>query len=180
RRDFIRPEFLSDVWSKGTIPIDCGESIEGPDTQARLIRHLGIEEDHRVLEIGTGSGFTAAVMSKLAKRVFTIERYRTLSAAAAARIRELKIDNAIASHGDGSRGGTDGPFDRIISWAAFDNVPRPFIEQLTSGGVMICPIGEADMPQDIVRLTKVGSRFERQDIGKVRAQPLNLKIPDFL
>jgi protein-L-isoaspartate(D-aspartate) O-methyltransferase len=124
RRDFIRPEFLSDVWSKRTNPIDCGETIEGADTQARLIRQLGIEEHHRVLEIGTGTGFTAAVMSKLAKRVFTIERFRTLSAAAATRIRELKIDNAIATHGDGSQGGTNGPFDRIITWAAFDNVPR--------------------------------------------------------
>lgn len=180
RRDFIRPEFLSDVWSKRTNPIDCGETIEGADTQARLIRQLGIEEHHRVLEIGTGTGFTAAVMSKLARRVFTIERFRTLSAAAATRIRELKIDNAIATHGDGSQGGTNGPFDRIITWAAFDNVPRPFIEQLTSGGVMICPIGAADEPQDIVRLTKIGSRFEREDIGKIRSQPLNFKIPEFL
>ena len=86
RREFIRPEFFNDVWSKRTIPLDCGESIEGADLQARLIRHLGIEEDHRILEIGTGSGFTAAVMSKLAKRVYSIERYRSLGIAAVTRM----------------------------------------------------------------------------------------------
>ncbi len=180
RREFIRPEFFNDVWSKRTIPLDCGESIEGADLQARLIRHLGIEEDHRILEIGTGSGFTAAVMSKLAKRVYSIERYRSLGIAAVARIKSLKIDNVIISHGDGSRGGSDGPFDRIISWAAFDNVPRPFIEQLTSGGTMICPVGAPDEQQQIVRLTKIGSRFEQEDLGPIRVQMLNTRIPEVL
>ncbi len=180
RREFVRPEFFNTVWSKRTVPLDCGECIEGADLQARFIRLLGIEEDHRILEIGTGSGFTAAVMSKLAKRVYTIERYRSLFTAAAARIKSLKIDNVIASHGDGSNGGSDGPFDRIICWAAFESVPRPFIEQLTSGGVMICPVGAPGEQQEIVRLTKIGSRFEQEDLGPIRVQMLNTRIPEVL
>lgn len=180
RRAFLRPEFFDAAWSNGSIPLDCGETVESPDLQARLISKLDIAQDHRVLEIGTGSGMSAAIMSKLAQRVFSIERYRTLYMAAAARFRELKIDGAIALHGDGTKGGGDGPYDRIISWAAFEAVPRSFVEQLVSGGVMICSVGAADEVQELVRLTKVGSRFEREDLGPIRAQLLNPKIPEIL
>lgn len=180
RRDFIRAEFSDSVWSSRMVPLDCGETLEGVDIQATIIRELEVASGHLVFELGTGSGFTAAVLSKLAKRIYTIERFRTLQESAAARFKQLKIDNIISLHGDASKGCTHGPFDRIVSWAAFEQVPRPFIELLASGGVMICPVGEADAEQDLVRLTKVGSRFEREDLLKIRTQPLNLKVPEVL
>lgn len=172
RRSFVDPQYHGAAWSSRIIPIDCGEVIEGLDQQALILSALGLESDHRVLEVGTGSGYTAAVMGAIAKRVYTIERFSRLHRAAQARMRALKRDNVIASHGDGGSGSGDGPFDRIVVWPAFDAVPRSFIDLLVSGGVLICPIGEAGRPQMLVRLTKVGSRFDREDIGTIRAQPI--------
>ncbi|KPB01499.1 protein-L-isoaspartate(D-aspartate) O-methyltransferase [Ahrensia marina] len=177
RRNFLRSEFHGAAWSKGSIPIDCGETIESVDFQARVINALDIQADSRVLEIGTGSGYTAAVMARLAKRVYTIERYKTLHDAALAQLTAQQLANVVALHGDGSRGVSDGPFDRIVVWAAFDAIPRQFIEQLVSSGVLICAIGAADEPQELVHMTKVGSRYERQDLGNVRMQMLNPRMP---
>lgn len=178
RRMFLRSEFHGAAWGKGSIPIDCGETIESVDFQARIINALDIQPGNRVLEIGTGSGFTASVMARLAKRVYTVERYKTLHSAAVARLSEQQLNNVVALHGDGSRGASDGPFDRIVVWAAFDAIPRPFIEQLVSSGVLICAIGAADAPQELVHMSKVGSRFERLDLGTVRMQMLNPRMPE--
>jgi protein-L-isoaspartate(D-aspartate) O-methyltransferase len=94
------------------------------------------------------------------------------------RLRALKLDNVIASHGDGSKGSPDGPFDRIIAWAAFDGVPRPFVDQLVSGGEMICAIGQEDEKQIVHRLTKVGSRFDAEELGTVRFQMLRTGLAE--
>lgn len=177
RRDFIEAQFRHLATGPRTIPIACGETLEGLDLQARMIHALSVDGGQRVLEIGTGTGYTAALMSKLAKRIYTVERFRTLYQEALHRIRNLGIGNVIASHADGSAGGDDGPFDRIISWVAFETVPRQFVDQLTSGGVMVCAIGEAEQPQALARLTKTGSRFEREDIGTVRFQPIIAGLP---
>jgi protein-L-isoaspartate(D-aspartate) O-methyltransferase len=126
-----------------------------------------------VLEVGTGSGYTAAVMARLAGRVLSLDRYRTLIAEAEQRLSALGISNVILRQADGSAGAAaDGPFDRIVVWAAFEGPPRNFVDQLASGGVMIAPIGPAEEVQTLARLTKLGSRFEREDIGRVRLQPL--------
>ena len=180
RRNFVRNEFQGWAWSKGSLPIDCGETLESLDFQARVIHALDIQPENRVLEIGTGSGYTAAIMAKLAKRVYTLERYKSLHGDAQARFSELQLTNVVAMHGDGSRGASDGPFDRIVAWAAFDAIPRPFVDQLVSTGVLICAIGTADEPQELVRMAKVGSRFERQDLGAVRMQMLNPRMPQHL
>ncbi|MEM5501413.1 protein-L-isoaspartate(D-aspartate) O-methyltransferase [Ahrensia kielensis] len=177
RRDFIRSEFHGAAWSKGSIPIDCGETVESVDFQAQIIHALDIQPENRVLEIGTGSGYTAAVMARLAKRVYTVERYKTLHNAALSCFSALQLTNIVGVHGDGSRGASDGPFDRIVVWAAFETIPRQFIEQLVSSGVLICAIGAADEPQELVHMTKVGSRFERRDLGAVRMQMLNPRMP---
>ena len=177
RRAFADPQYHNAVWSSRTIPIDCGEVIEGLDLQATIIHALKIGEENRVLEIGTGSGYSAAVMGRLAKRVFTIERFKRLNEGAQSVLREATSGNVIAVQGDGAEGSGEGPFDRIVAWAAFDAIPRAFVDQLVSGGVIVCAIGEADMPQVLVRLTKVGSRFEREDIGMVRFQPVVRGLP---
>jgi protein-L-isoaspartate(D-aspartate) O-methyltransferase len=173
RRGFVPSEWHDEAWSDRMLPIECGEAIEGADIQAAVIAALEIQSGHRVLEIGTGSGFTAAVMAKLAGRVITLDRYKTLVRQARERFESLGIANAFVRQADGSNGlAAEGPFDRIVVWAAFDGLPRLFVDQLSSGGIMVAPIGPPEEAQALARLTKTGSRFERQDIGSVRLQPL--------
>jgi protein-L-isoaspartate(D-aspartate) O-methyltransferase len=172
RRGFLSGQFHPLAWSERMLPIECGEAMEGADLQASVIAALGIEPGNRVLEIGTGSGYTAAVMARLAGRVVTIDRYKTLAEQARQRFEALGITNVVARQADGSSGLNEGPFDRIIAWVAFDNLPRFLLDQLSSGGVVIAPIGPDEGEQVLAKLTKVGSRFEREDIGTVRLQPI--------
>jgi len=173
RRGFISGQFHSIAWTDGMLPIECGEAIEGADLQAAVIAALGLEPGNRVLEIGTGSGYTAAVMSRLAGRVVTIDRYKTLTEQAKQRFEALAIGNVIARQADGSNGlANESPFDRIVAWAAFESLPRFLLDQLSSGGIVIAPIGPEEGEQVLAKLTKVGSRFEREDIGTVRLQPI--------
>ncbi|MGH9915057.1 MAG: protein-L-isoaspartate(D-aspartate) O-methyltransferase, partial [Pyrinomonadaceae bacterium] len=116
---------------------------------------------------------TAAIMARLAGRVLSIERYRTLIELAQQRHQALKIENLFIKHADGKLGLThDGPFDRIIVWAAFESMPRQFVDLLSSNGVMIAPIGPVDGKQVVSRLSKIGSRFEREDMMPARFLPL--------
>jgi protein-L-isoaspartate(D-aspartate) O-methyltransferase len=173
RRAFVPEQWQAAAWTDRMLPIECGEAIEGADLQARIIAALGLEPSHRVLEVGTGSGYTAAVMARLAARVLTLERYKTLSANARRRLDALGLVNVMTRHLDGSNGlAAEAPFDRIVVWAAFPSLPRAFVDQLSSGGVLISPIGEAEGQQSVAKLTKVGSRFDREDIATVRLQPL--------
>jgi protein-L-isoaspartate(D-aspartate) O-methyltransferase len=173
RRDFIPSRWQHVSWSDRMIPIECGEAIEGSDLQAMVIDSLAIEPGNRVLEIGTGSGFTAAVMARLAGRVSTVERYKTLADLAKQRLEALGITNSFVRQADGANGlPGEGPFDRIVVWPAFDGLPRSFVDQLASGGTMIAVIGAAEEPQVLTRLSKVGSRFDRVDLGHVRFQPM--------
>ncbi|MDX8492598.1 protein-L-isoaspartate(D-aspartate) O-methyltransferase [Mesorhizobium sp. VK22B] len=173
RRGFLSAQFHSIAWSEGMLPIECGEAIEGADLQAAVIAALAIEPGNRVLEIGTGSGYTSAVMSRLAARIVTVDRYKTLIEQAKQRFEALGIGNVIARQADASNGlPNDGPFDRILAWAAFDSLPRFLLDQLSSGGIVIAPIGPEEGEQVLTKLTKVGSRFEREDIGMVRLQPI--------
>jgi protein-L-isoaspartate(D-aspartate) O-methyltransferase len=173
RRGFVPGQWQAHAWSDRMLPIECGEAIEGLDLQARIIASLALEPSHRVLEIGTGSGFTAAIMARLAARVLTVERYRTLVNQARQRFETLGITNVSARHADGSGGvPSEGPFDRIVVWAAFETLPRNFVDQLSSGGILIAPLGVAESEQKLARLTKVGSRFDREDIATVRLQQL--------
>ncbi len=173
RRSFVPVEWQGAVWQNRMVPIECGETLEGIDTQVRALAALGISPGQRVLEIGTGSGFTAAAMARLAGKVLTLERFRTLAEQARQRFSTLGLTNVVVRQADGAEGAAgEGPFDRVIAWAAYENMPRQFVDQLSTGGVMVAPIGPAEEVQALVRLTKVGSRFERQDIARVRLQPL--------
>ncbi|RWC92337.1 MAG: protein-L-isoaspartate(D-aspartate) O-methyltransferase [Mesorhizobium sp.] len=173
RRGFLAAQFHQIAWADRMLPIECGEAIEGADMQAAVIAALAIETGNRVLEIGTGSGYTSAVMSRLAARIVTVDRYKTLVEQARQRFEALGIGNAIVRQADGSNGlPNEGPFDRIVAWAAFDSLPRFLLDQLSSGGIVIAPIGPEEGEQVLAKLTKVGSRFEREDIGMVRLQPI--------
>lgn len=173
RRGFIPLQWQDWAWSDRMVPIECGETLEGCDLQGLAIAALDVQPEHRVLEIGTGSGYTASILARLANRVLTLERFRTLADQARLRLEALGIDNVVVRQADGSAGTqADGPFDRIIVWAAFDALPRGFVDQLTANGVMVAPLGLAEEPQMLVRLIKTGSRFERTDLEPVRLQPL--------
>src|SRR5262245_51772905 len=173
RAAFLPGQFYDIAWSDRMLPIDCGEAIEGADLQALVIAALRIEQGNRVLEIGTRSGYTAAVMSRFAGRITTLDRFKTLVDQARQRFEQFGIQNVHARQADGSSGlAAEGPFDRIVVWAAFDSHPRLFVDQLSSGGTMVAAIGPEEGRQVLVRLTKVGSRFEREDIGEVRFQPI--------
>lgn len=177
RRTFVPGEWQSAAYGDRMIPIDCGETIEGLDMQALIISALRIEPEHRILEIGTGSGFTAAVMGRLAKRVTTVERFHRLADAAKHRISSLGLANVLVRLADGRKGlPEEGPYDRIVAWAAFETVPRDAADWLATNGAMIAPVGPAEGRQKLARLTKIGSRFEREDIGTVRLQPLAERV----
>ena len=181
RAEFVPSEFADAAWSSRTVPIPCGESIEGIDHQAFILSCLAIEPGHRILEVGTGSGYTAAVMGRLGAKVKTLERYRTLAEAANSRFHTLGLGGVLARQADGSGGlPAEGPFDRIVVWAAFEQMPRGFADQLASNGVMIAPIGPAEGEQELARLTKIGSRFEKSMIGTVRVQPIASGLPQAL
>lgn len=173
RAAFLSGQHHPIAWSDRMIPIECGEAIEGVDLQAKVIASLALEPGSRVLEIGTGSGYTAAVMSRLAARVVTVDRYKTLVELARQRFEMLGIANAFVRQADGSAGlAGEGPFDRIVVWAAFDSLPRAFVDQLATTGIMITPIGPEEGRQSLSRLSKIGSRFEREDIETVRFLPI--------
>lgn len=173
RRAFVPARWQGVSWSDRMIPIECGEAMEGVDLQAVVVNALAVEPGNRVLEIGTGSGFTAAVLSRLAGRVTTVERYRTLVDLARQRHEALGLGNVVVRHADGANGlPGEGPFDRIVVWTAFDSLPRSFADQLASGGTMVAVVGPPEDEQVLARLSKVGSRFDRLDLGKVRLQPM--------
>lgn len=173
REPFVPMQWQEWAWSDRMVPIDCGETIEGVDIQAAVLAALGIEPAHRVLEIGTGSGYTAALMARLSARVTTIERYRTLCETARQRFEALQLSGITVRHGDGSSGlSAQGPYDRIVVWSSFDSLPRVFVDQLATNGVMVAAIGPAEGEQELARLSKVGSRFERDDFARVRWQPI--------
>lgn len=165
RSQFVPAPLSEEAYSSRTIPIDCGAFMEGADLAVRLLHRLQVKPGHRVLEIGTGSGFTAAVMGRIAERVTTVERYRTLVTAANARMDALGLRNVIIRQADGSNGlPGEGTFDRIFVTAAFTALPRFYAEQLTHGGSMIAPLILDDETCLMTRLTKTGSRFEREDL----------------
>lgn len=172
RQQFIAPAYAPLALGNCVIPIPCGEYIERLDEQIALLSALRLEPKHRVLEIGTGSGFTAAVMARLAGRVTTVERYKTLCDEARQRFRALGLDNIISRQMDGAQGAVGGgPFDRIVLWPACCDMPQVFMDMLASGGMLIAPVGVGDEPQTIVRFEKKGSHFERTDLFSVRYQP---------
>lgn len=181
RGDFLPSQHRDVLWSDRMVPIPCGEAIEGIDLQAIVIQALQLEPGHRVLEVGTGTGFTAALLGRLSARVLTIERFRQLATEARKRIEALGLTNVTVKHADGSNGAVaEGPFDRIVVWTAFEALPRIFVDQLATNGVMIAPIGVGDDEQALARLTKVGSRFDREDIGRTRLQPMARAIAAYL
>ena len=173
REHFVDNPFLDSAYADQALPIACGQTISQPYVVAYMSEHLRVQGDHRVLEIGTGSGYQAAVLSRLARDVITIERYRTLAETARNRMASLGYDNVEVRVGDGLAGVPErAPFDRIIITAAAETVPDALVGQLAVGGVMLLPLGPHAGAQQLVRLTKDEGGIKREDLIGVRFVPL--------
>jgi len=161
------------AYADQALPIACGQTISQPYVVAYMTEQLGLRPHHRVLEIGTGSGYQAAVLSRLARAVVTIERYRTLADAARERLSALGYDNVEVILGDGLAGAPDkAPFDRILVTAAVERVPETLADQLSENGVILVPLGPPAGAQHIVKLTKSQTGFTQERLIPVRFVPL--------
>lgn len=177
RSAFVPAQWRKDAWCDRSIPIECGQTIESLDLQMRVLVGLDLQADCRVLEIGCGSGFTAAVMARLCARVISLDRFRTLCQQAQQNHEALGLNNIMIRQADGAAGlPAEGPFDRIVVWGAYEALPRGFVDQLSSGGVMVAAIGPGEEVQMVEKLTKIGSRFEREQLAQVRFQSLTSGI----
>ena len=173
REQFVAPEHIDVAYADQALPIACGQTISQPYLVAYMTEQLEALPTHRVLEIGTGSGYQAAVLSRLAREVVTVERYRTLAEAARTRLEVLGCRNVKVFTGDGLAGMPAlAPYDRIIVTAAAEEIPQALVGQLAEGGVMVLPLGPHGRVQRIVRLTRTREGVARQDLIWVRFVPL--------
>ena len=173
REHFVMPEYGDSAYADQALPIDCGQTISQPYVVAYMTEQLDVEPEHRVLEIGTGSGYQAAILSRLAREVVSVERYRTLAESARERLKTLGYSNVTIVAGDGFAGAPEhAPFDRIMVTAAAEDVPQALVDQLGEGGKMVIPVGPRDGVQHIVKLTKTPGGLTRQNLIAVRFVPL--------
>jgi len=174
REHFVTPEFTDSAYADQALPIACGQTISQPYVVAYMTEQLEVEPQHRVLEVGTGSGYQAAILSRLAREVVSIERYRTLADTARIRLKTLGYSNVTVLTGDGFSGAPErAPFDRIIVTAAAEEVPDALVDQLGEGGKMVLPLGPRNGTQHIVKLFKAaGGGLTRQNLIAVRFVPL--------
>lgn len=173
RETFVEPGDIDRAWDDNALPIDCGQTISQPYVVAYMTSAAEIGERQRVLEIGTGSGYQAAVLSLLCLRVYTMERHAALLKQAEQRFRDLGYDNVTTLLADGSKGWPEqAPFDRIIVTAATPKIPDELIDQLADGGILVAPVGESRETQQLVKLRKQDGQIEREDLLLVRFVPL--------
>ena len=178
-RDAFTPaSFQDQAYENIALPIGQGQTLSQPQVVAIMTEALRLNGRHRVLEIGTGSGYQAAVLSRIARRVYTIERYKELLETAEPRFHELRLHNITARHGDGSQGWPEAaPFDRIIVTCAAAKVPEKLFEQLAEGGIMVLPLGASGGSQELIRVTKKDGEMQTEKLGGVRFVPPVPNLP---
>lgn len=173
REAFVDKQFRDQAYEDTALPIASGQTISQPTVVAWMTYMLNITERMKVLEIGTGSGYQAAILSRLCRRLYTIERHKDLAKLAEKRFHDLRLHNITAKVGDGSKGWPEGaPFDRIIATAAASEVPKALLDQLADGGVMVIPVGEQGGEQILLRIEREGDEFHTQHLMSVRFVPL--------
>lgn len=173
RERFVPPDAVSQAYDDMPLSIGAGQTISQPYIVAYMTEVLDVQESHRVLEIGTGSGYQAAVLAKLASEVWTIETVPELAAAATEVLRDLGLNNVHVKVGDGYKGWPEqAPFDRIMATAAPEEIPAPLIEQLAAGGRLVIPVGSQGGPQWIVVVEKTGAEVVRKRTIPVQFVPL--------
>ena len=173
REVFLEGTFQPRAYADTPLPIDCGQTISQPSVVAQMTQALDITPRCKVLEIGTGSGYQAAILAKLTRRVYSIERHRPLARLAAKRLASLDLGNVTVITGDGSLGLPEqSPFDRILLTAASEDPPTLLLQQLRVGGIMVLPVGQSDMVQTLIKIEKSDSGLEYTELGEVRFVPL--------
>ena len=173
RDKFVMPAQARSAYADRAMPIPCGQTISQPYVVAYMTEQLEVQPQHHVLEVGTGSGYQAAILSRLAAKVTSIERYRTLADAARIRLKALRYDNVDIIVGDGMAGAPDrAPFDRIIVTAAAEAIPQALVDQLAVGGIMVLPLGPHDSHQALVKLVRIEDGVAQTELIDVRFVPL--------
>jgi protein-L-isoaspartate(D-aspartate) O-methyltransferase len=169
---FVEASDRDAAYRDSALPIACGQTISQPFVVAYMTEQLQLQKSHRVLEIGAGSGYQAAVLSRLTREVLTVERYRKLADAARARLEKLHYHNVEVMLGDGLNLPSNiGPFDRIIVTAAVEQIPENLIERLEVGGILIAPVGPHQGVQTLTRLSRTDTGIERRELVEVRFVP---------
>ena len=170
---FVRGLFADRAYEDMPLPIACGQTISQPSIVGIMTQALNVSPRDKVLEVGTGSGYQAAILSQLARRVYTVDRYRRLVAQARLIFAALDITNITAFTYDGSHGLPDqAPFDRIIVTAAAEDPPGPLLAQLRIGGIMVLPVGQSDAVQSLLRVTRTDAGYDYEELRPVRFVPL--------
>ncbi len=170
---FVRGLFAERAYEDMPLPIPCGQTISQPSVVGIMTQALNVQPRDTVLEVGTGSGYQAAILAHLARRVYTVDRHRRLVRAAQELFRELGLVNIVAMSADGSFGLPEtAPFDRIIVTAAAEDPPGPLLAQLKLGGIMVVPVGQSDTVQHLIKVTRLATGYDYEELRPVRFVPL--------
>lgn len=179
REAFVPDTFQDQAYENRALPIDFGQTLSQPGVVAAMTQALKADRRIKVLEIGTGSGYQAAILSRLCRRLYTVERYKDLQREAEARFHRLRLHNITSKVGDGHKGWPEqAPFSRIIVTAAAPRVPGSLVDQLGPGGIMVLPVGQTGREQSLVRLHRDDAgRIHEEPLGGVRFVPLVAGLP---
>jgi len=178
REKFVSPSFVDQAYENVALPIDDGQTISQPYVVALMTEALLVGDRHNVIEIGTGSGYQTAILARLARRVFTIERHRGLLQAAERRLDALGLRNIVYRFGDGTKGWPEQlPYDRVIVTAAAAEVPAILIDGLAPDGVLVAPVGAEHRDQQLMRVRRTDDGLTTEDLGLVRFVPLVSGLP---
>jgi len=179
RETFVEAAFRDRAYENVPLPIPCGQTISQPTVVGLMTQALAVTPRCKVLEVGAGSGYQAAILARLARRVYAIERHRALALAARARLEALGLTTVTIRAGDGSQGWPEqAPFDRILVTAAADDTPRLLLDQLRPGGIMVLPVGQSDEVQQLIRIEKTEHGLDYTELGEVRFVPLLAGLPE--
>ncbi|MCB2110709.1 MAG: protein-L-isoaspartate(D-aspartate) O-methyltransferase [Defluviimonas sp.] len=173
RGDFVTGIFAERAYEDMPLPIACGQTISQPSVVGLMTQALEVSPRDKVLEIGTGSGYQAAILAELARRVYTVDRHRRLVREAEAVFAALGVTNITAIAADGSHGLPDqAPFDRILVTAAAEDPPGPLLAQLRIGGIMVLPVGQSDAVQSLIKVRRTPEGYDYEELRPVRFVPL--------
>ncbi len=172
REQFVEQGDQAYAYRDSALGIECGQTISQPFVVAYMTEQLDLKKQHRVLEIGTGSGYQAAILSRLCREVVSIERYRKLADGARKRLERLGYDNVEVVLGDGYQPPENlGTFDRIIVTAAMESIPQALLDRLETGGVLIAPVGPHHGVQTLMKVSRSATGFDRKELVDVRFVP---------
>ncbi|MEL6220322.1 MAG: protein-L-isoaspartate(D-aspartate) O-methyltransferase [Pseudomonadota bacterium] len=179
REAFVEKPFDGMAYDNTPLPISCGQTISQPTVVGLMTQALEVTPRCKVLEVGAGSGYQAAVLSRLARRVYAVERHRPLALTARTRIEALGLGNVTIRIGDGTLGWPEqAPFDRILVTAAADDTPPLLLEQLRVGGIMVLPVGQSHDVQQLIKIEKSADGLSYTELGEVLFVPLIQGLPE--